>query len=324
MPRNVALKVAAVKPLTEEELEQISVVFHTFETGVRSGAIHTQDLLPCMKTVGMNPTEQEIIDMSNEVEKKGVIYFEDFCKLVLRKYREEDEEEFIKIMFKHLCGTDPHPKDFRAKKYKVNQRFMEKKDFLEMMQCLPVQVDIQEAEEMFSYADKDRDNKISWTEFQTMINPPPPPKPPTPHKSQIMAFMIDNPAFEDDFQNTIYEKIQDTNEIDPANKEKKTEGEEENEENKEDERAKKEEEEEKKRAKEVEAHNHKDKSENHRKKCAICLSKEVKPVVETDISRAASAFAKDSTRLHYSWRNDKANIEEKEITIKGLKKGEDV
>ena len=57
--------------------------------------------------------------------------------LVLRKFREEDEEEFIKVMFKVviesltemfdvssndfqcMCGTDPHPVGFRAKKYKV-------------------------------------------------------------------------------------------------------------------------------------------------------------------------------------------------------------
>ena len=72
--------------------------------------------------------------MTNEVEKKGEIYFkvrksqsiprlfcpfcdkykknetmkitflyptwQDFCMLVLRKFREEDEEEFIKVMFK--------------------------------------------------------------------------------------------------------------------------------------------------------------------------------------------------------------------------------
>ena len=39
-------------------------------------------------------------DFLFQVEKKGVIYFEDVCKLILRKFREEDEEEFIKIMFK--------------------------------------------------------------------------------------------------------------------------------------------------------------------------------------------------------------------------------
>jgi hypothetical protein len=134
MPRRGGEPVKKVKPLTDEELEQISTVFHQFETGVRSGRIRSGDLLPCMKSVGMNPSEQELVDMTNEVEKKGVIYFKDFCMLILRKFREDDEEEFIKLMFKHLCGTDPHPTGFRAKKYKVDQRFIEKKDFLELMQ----------------------------------------------------------------------------------------------------------------------------------------------------------------------------------------------
>ena len=40
----------------------------------------------------------------------------------------------IRKYFQHLCGTDPHPVQFRAKKYKLDQRFMEKKDFMEMMQ----------------------------------------------------------------------------------------------------------------------------------------------------------------------------------------------
>ena len=34
----------------------------------------------------------------------------------------------------NYSGTDPHPTQFRAKKYKLDQRFIEKKDFLDMMQ----------------------------------------------------------------------------------------------------------------------------------------------------------------------------------------------
>jgi hypothetical protein len=33
---------------------------------------------------------------------------------------------------------------------------------------------------LFSYADKDRDGKINWSEFQVMINPPKPPEPEKP------------------------------------------------------------------------------------------------------------------------------------------------
>ena len=59
-----------------------------------------QDLLAAMKSLGLSPTEQEVVDMQCEVEKKGRIFFPDFCKLCLRKFREFDEENFKQIMFK--------------------------------------------------------------------------------------------------------------------------------------------------------------------------------------------------------------------------------
>ena len=41
--------------------------------------------------------------------------------------------------------------------------------------------------------------------------------------------------------------------------------------------------------------------QKHKEKCNICQSKVVKPIVETDISRAASSFAKDSTLIKYRY-----------------------
>ena len=38
--------------------------------------------------------------MQCEVEKKGRIFFPDFCKLCLRKFREFDEENFRQELFK--------------------------------------------------------------------------------------------------------------------------------------------------------------------------------------------------------------------------------
>merc|ERR1712192_269983 len=40
-------------------------------------------------------------------------------------------------------------------------------------------------EEMFTYADQDRDGRISYDEFQTMINPPKPPEPPKPTMADL-------------------------------------------------------------------------------------------------------------------------------------------
>ena len=44
-----------------------------------------------------------------------------------------------------------------------------------------------EIEEMFAYADKDGDGKISYQEFQAMINPPKPPPATEKSRKSLMA-----------------------------------------------------------------------------------------------------------------------------------------
>ena len=53
-----------------------------------------------MKSLGLNPAEQETIDMTNEVGCNGKVYFPEFCKIVLRKYREDSKELFNQALFK--------------------------------------------------------------------------------------------------------------------------------------------------------------------------------------------------------------------------------
>ena len=64
-----------------------------------------------MKALGLNPGEQEMIDMTNEVNNNGLIYYPDFCKLVLRKYREEskggitNENEYCKLIIERSINN---------------------------------------------------------------------------------------------------------------------------------------------------------------------------------------------------------------------------
>ena len=53
-----------------------------------------------MKSLGLNPAEQETIDMTNEVGSNGRVYFPDFCKIVLRKYRDDSKELLNQALFK--------------------------------------------------------------------------------------------------------------------------------------------------------------------------------------------------------------------------------
>ena len=55
--------------LTERELECITTVFRSFETGLRGATIQPSDLHPAMKMLGLNPTEQEVVDIPNNIAK---------------------------------------------------------------------------------------------------------------------------------------------------------------------------------------------------------------------------------------------------------------
>ena len=44
----------------------------------------------------------------------------------------------IEIFAQMLCGTEPHPKDFKAKKYKLDKHALSKEDFVHIMKNLPV------------------------------------------------------------------------------------------------------------------------------------------------------------------------------------------
>lgn len=50
-----------------------------------------------MHKLGLNPTETEIQDLINEIEYNGLIYYPDFCKVIMRKLREDDDENFHQV-----------------------------------------------------------------------------------------------------------------------------------------------------------------------------------------------------------------------------------
>ena len=55
--------------LTDREMECITTVFRSFETGLRGATIYPSDLHPAMKMLGLNPSEQEVVDIPNNIAK---------------------------------------------------------------------------------------------------------------------------------------------------------------------------------------------------------------------------------------------------------------
>ena len=61
-----------------------------------------------------------------------------------------------------FCGTDPLPELFRAKRYKIHQKFLTKADFQLIMRNLPVEVAEEDIDDMFAVADTDNDGKLGY------------------------------------------------------------------------------------------------------------------------------------------------------------------
>ena len=59
-----------------------------------------QDLHKALVSLGLNILEQEVIDMTNTIARNGLVFFPEFCDVALKKFREDDEEQFAQIMFK--------------------------------------------------------------------------------------------------------------------------------------------------------------------------------------------------------------------------------
>ena len=68
-----------------------------------------------------------------------------------------------------MCGTEPYPKDFKAKKYKLDKHALSKEDFTFIMKNLPVPVPDLDIDEMFEFADKNHDGKLSYAEFEVVL-----------------------------------------------------------------------------------------------------------------------------------------------------------
>ena len=105
--------------LTDKELDSVTASFKSLESGLRGATIkqevqehklssynawhkYVQNVQKAMLMVGLNPSDQECVDIPNEWARKGLLYFPDFCDVVLEGFRpsEEEEEDFYQHTFK--------------------------------------------------------------------------------------------------------------------------------------------------------------------------------------------------------------------------------
>ncbi|GMS96880.1 hypothetical protein PENTCL1PPCAC_19055, partial [Pristionchus entomophagus] len=121
-----------VDEFTQEELQEFAQAFKMFDKD-GNGTMNIKELGVAMRTLGLNPTEEELLNMVNEydIDGNGKIDFGEFCKM-MKEMNKETDQELIRLAFK----------------------------FTE-----------EEVDEIIKEVDKDGDEQIDYEEFVQMIAP---------------------------------------------------------------------------------------------------------------------------------------------------------
>jgi len=142
--------------LTKEEIAEFREAFSLFDKD-GDNTITTKELGTVMRSLGQEPTEQELSDMIGEVDVNGngTIDFEEFLEMMARKMRETDTAEEIRQAFRVFD--------------KDGNGYISSAELRHVMVNLGERLTDEEVEEMIREADCDGDGQINYEEFVTMM-----------------------------------------------------------------------------------------------------------------------------------------------------------
>lgn len=142
--------------LTKEEIAEFREAFSLFDKD-GDNTITTKELGTVMRSLGQEPTEQDLSDMIGEVDVNGngTIDFEEFLEMMARKMRETDTAEEIRQAFRVFD--------------KDGNGYISSAELRHVMVNLGERLTDEEVEEMIREADCDGDGQINYEEFVTMM-----------------------------------------------------------------------------------------------------------------------------------------------------------
>ena len=129
--------------------------FICFQDG--SGTITTKELLPVLRSIGQNPTEDEILNLVIEydVNGDGTIDFEEFLEMMIKHSKDIDQTLEIKEAFK-IFDRD-------------GNGYIDAKELKHVVTRMGHVLTAAEADEFMKEADLDGDGKLDYNEFMKMM-----------------------------------------------------------------------------------------------------------------------------------------------------------
>uniref|UniRef100_A0ACD6A927 Uncharacterized protein n=1 Tax=Avena sativa TaxID=4498 RepID=A0ACD6A927_AVESA len=142
--------------LTGEQMVASQEAFSIFDKN-DDGCISLEELFAVTRSLGLEPTDQELNDMMREVDTdgNGVIDFQEFLNLIARKIKDGDDDEELKEAFEVLD--------------KDQNGFISPVELRAVMISLGEKMTDEEVEQMINEADTDGDGQVNYDEFVLMM-----------------------------------------------------------------------------------------------------------------------------------------------------------
>lgn len=142
--------------LTEEQKAELKEAFSLFDRD-GDGTITIKELQVVMRSIGQNPTEEEIMAMINEVDSDndGEVDFQEFMELMARKMKEGEMDEELVEAFKTFD--------------KNGNGHITKEELRDVMLQYGEKLTDEEVKLMFEETDIDGDGIISFEDFVLMM-----------------------------------------------------------------------------------------------------------------------------------------------------------
>jgi len=142
--------------LSELQHAEFKEAFDEFDKD-GSGTISTKELLLVMRSIGQNPTEDEILElvMESDLNGDGTIDFEEFAEMMKKKSSETDQTEDLREAFRIFD--------------KDKSGYIDGKEILQVTATMGQKLSTDELATFMREADLDGDGKLDYNEFVKMM-----------------------------------------------------------------------------------------------------------------------------------------------------------
>ncbi|XVF31146.1 hypothetical protein REPUB_Repub16aG0120500 [Reevesia pubescens] len=142
--------------MSEEHIAEFQEAFCLFDKD-GDGCITMEELAIAIKSLDLNPTQEELQNMINEIDTDGnaTIEFGEFLNLMARKMKEAEAEEELKEAFRVFD--------------KDQDGYISPNELMQVMINIGEKLTDEELEQMIREADLDGDGQVNYEEFVRMM-----------------------------------------------------------------------------------------------------------------------------------------------------------